>query len=126
MVRKISGWARDAGGPRRAVDDRQLADQGAGPEDCENALAALTEIERHLQEPLDQPIATGARITGEKQHLPGLDRGDASLREQRIRKFGRQDRGMDVGGRRLSHGIAIRRDEPAAQEPPLPCPACGG
>ena len=82
---------------------------------------ALTEIGRHLQEPFDQPIATGARITGKKQRLPGLDRGDASLREQRIRKFGRQDRGMDVGGHRLSHGYRhTPRQAGGTRAPPYP------
>src|ERR1700730_52349 len=73
--------------PRQPVDDRQLADDGAGAEEGEDALGAGARDHGDLEQPLLDAIAAVALVAGEKQHLVGGDSDRLGAGEQILREM---------------------------------------
>ena len=74
---------RHRGRARLRIDHRELADQRAGAEDRQDALAARGRHDADLEQALLDPIAAVARIARGEQRLVGLEPMRPRGREQR-------------------------------------------
>src|SRR5271166_2276801 len=95
---------------RCPIDHGQLADDGAGAEYCEDALATSRLGDARFEQALVDPIAPIAFIARPKQSLIGCKRERASLGEQTVRQFRRQS-----GQQTFRPGDRLRH-----RAPPLP------